>query len=195
MAKNALYVANLAASVDERRLHDLFGEYGEVESVEFGTHELSGDRFALVALAVEKAATKANHGLNGREIDGCRLAVSYPEVDVTRELVPKHRKLAEAVCEELGETEKVPVRRIHTMVLLCGTSFVEAILEEAKQVAAGEGIKTTDGSRPRTVGGVFFYLARYRMSNAVRRIVYNRKGKMPAPEQEIVEESETPESE
>ena len=53
-----------------------------------------------------------------------------------------------------------------------------AVVAEALEVEAQEGIMTSDESRRRTKGGVFFYLARYRMSPDVRRLVYNRKGKL-----------------
>ncbi len=56
--------------------------------------------------------------------------------------------------------------------------FIEALLNEALEVEAAQGIMTSDTSRRRTKGGVFFYLARYRMAPPVRRLVYNRKGKL-----------------
>ena len=49
---------------------------------------------------------------------------------------------------------------------------------------------TSDGSARRTIGGVFFYLCRYRMSDECRKIVYNRKGKMPQPQEEESESGE-----
>lgn len=184
MARNILYVSNLTPSVDEAQLHELFAEYGEVTEVEFGNHRLSGDRFALVHMALEKAATKANLALNGHVLDSHYLAVSYPEPDFTRPFLSRHRKIAEAVAAELSEKEKKPIRMINTMVLLCGPSFVQTIAKEAQEVEAGEGIMTSDKSQRRSLGGVFFYLARYRMSDAVRKIIYNRKGKIPQPEEE-----------
>ena len=184
MTRNILYVSNLAQSVDAAQLGELFAEYGEVTAIEFDTHRLSSDRFALVQMDLEKAATKANHGLNGHELDGYHLAVSYPEPDLSRPFLSRHQKVAEAVAAELGETDTKPVRMINAMVLLCGTSFVQAIAKEAQGIEAGEGIMTSDNAQRRTLGGVFFYLARYRMSDPVRKIIYNRKGKLPQPEVE-----------
>ncbi|HVO71422.1 MAG TPA: hypothetical protein VMT24_15335, partial [Aggregatilineaceae bacterium] len=65
------------------------------------------------------------------------------------------------------------------IVRLCGVGFAQAVLKEALEIDASGGLMTSDGSHRRTRGGVFYYLARYRMSPPVRRIVYNRKGKMP----------------
>ena len=68
--------------------------------------------------------------------------------------------------------------------MLCGTNFAEALLKETEEVEANGGLMTIDGERRRTKGGVFFYLARFRMPGAMRRIVYNRKGRMPDADNE-----------
>jgi len=46
------------------------------------------------------------------------------------------------------------------------------LADEAVAICAGDGMKTRDGSRRRTVGGVFFELARNRLPRDVRRIVF-----------------------
>lgn len=184
--KDVLYVANLAPEVDEEQLRAIFSEHGEVESITFDTNERYDARYALVKMDSEKRATRANHALNGHELAGKRLAVSYPEVDEEKELTSRQKREADQLAELLGEEEKVPVRQINTMIQLCGSSFAQAIAEEAKQVHAGEGMTVADGSRQRTLGGVFFYLARPRVSPAVHHIVFQRKGKFLAP---VVEEA------
>jgi hypothetical protein len=135
-----------------------------------------------VQLPTEKTATKAYNGLNGYALRDHRLAVSYPEVDTSRELTAKNRKVVEDIIAALEETDEVPLRQIEAIVRLCGATFAQAILQEALEIDAGDGLMTTDGGQRRTKGGIFFYLCRYRMSQAVRRIVYNRKGKMPEGE-------------
>jgi hypothetical protein len=134
-----------------------------------------------VAMGSEKTANRAHRSLSGHRVAGRSLAISYPDVDLEKGLMPKQRKAAEDIAAELGESEKVPVRQIMAIVQLCGQGFAEAILKEALEIDAGEGMMTSDGERRRTKGGVFFYLARYRMAPPARRIVYNRKGKMPPP--------------
>ena len=179
MARETLYIANLAPSIDETFLHQLFSEYGEVVSTAFDIHRLSKERYALVKMAVEKNATQAYHALNGHKIDRHYLTISYPDVDPTRSLLPKQRKIADEVAATLGETEEKPLRMIRAIVLLCGTSFAQVIAREAAEVEAQGGIPTSDGTRPRTLGGIFFYLARHRMPDDARKIVYNRKGRLP----------------
>lgn len=190
MTKEILYVTNLAETTDEDTLRGLFGDYGEVSSITFGNHRISQHRYALVQMTAEKNATRATHGLNGQDVDGFRMAVSYPDPDYSRILLPKQRKAAETIVAALNETEEKPVRMIHAIVLLCGVSFAEAIAAEAQEIYAGEGIMTSDGSQRRTLGGVFFYLCRYRMSDEMRKVVYNRKGKLPQPTEESTEETE-----
>jgi len=157
--KRTLFLANLPQGVNADRLAALFGEYGEVETVELSTNVKTDAPVTLVTMKVEKDATKAINAANGIDIDGLRLAVSYPEVDLSKDLTSKQRKAAEAICADLGVTEEIPVREIHMMVRLCGSAFAQAIAEEAKALDAGNGMLTVDGSRRRTVGGVFFQLA------------------------------------
>jgi hypothetical protein len=177
--KTTLYVANLAEAVDEAALAALFGEQGEVAGVEIHYDERIGVRYALVRMVAEKAATKALNGLNGHALQGRNLAISYPAYDPAREMTSKQRKAYEAIAEALGETEKVPLRELEAIVQVCGVSFAQALLKETEEIEAAGGLMTSDGAKRRTKGGVFFYLARYRMSRNARYIVYNRKGKLP----------------
>ncbi len=188
--KNKLYVTNLADSAEQEALWTLFSQHGDVLGIEQGIDQRTQRRFAIVEFAAEKQATKANNSLNGHLLEGRRLAISTPELDLNREMTSKQRKAAEAIAEALGEKDEVPVREIHAIVQLCGTAFAAAIVEEAKQVFAEEGIPTSDGKRKRTLGGVFFYLARYRMAQPAYKIVFNRKGKMPLPAEEELLETE-----
>lgn len=180
-----LYVANLAPEVGEEQLRGLFAPLGEVYELVLHTEEYTDqgtvkERFhiALVTLGSEKAATKAQNVLNGQLLEGRHLALSPAELFI-RPLMPKQRQAFEELAEEMGETEKKPLRMLEAIITLCGVAFARAIFEEAKQVEAQGGLLTATGDKRRTLGGVFFYLARFRMSRPVRRIVYTRKGKFP----------------
>ena len=174
---NILYITNLSDAVTEDVLADLFAEYGEIVAVQIDVEARTQMRFALVEMASEKVATKAHRSLNGYLLDEYALSISYPDVH-PRELTAKQRKALDNIIERLEETEDVPVRQLTALARLCGLPFVEALTEEALAVEAGPGIMTSDGTRARTKGGVFFYLARYRIAPDVRRVVYNRKGKI-----------------
>ncbi|HEX3052688.1 MAG TPA: hypothetical protein VHP83_18660 [Aggregatilineaceae bacterium] len=179
---DTLYVANVPVETTEEELRELFSAYGEVTAIQFDTDEKFSRRIAFVQMASEKVATKANHGLNGHLIGNQSLSVSYPDLNLTREFTAKQRKTAETIAAELGEKDEVPLRQIEAIIRLCGTSFAEALLKEAQELDAGGALRTHDDTRPRSKGGVFFYLARQRMAPDVRRIVYNRKGRLPEAE-------------
>jgi RNA recognition motif-containing protein len=183
-----LYVSNLAAETTSDELRTLFEQHGQVLDVTMGINEHNGTPYALVQMESQKVATRANHALNGHDLHGQRLAVGYAEVDLSRDFTSRQRRDAEAIAQALGETEKVPVRQIETLVRLCGASFAQAIANEAKErVAAGEVFMTADNTRPRTVGGVFFVLLRPRLAPPIHKIIFNRKGKLPQPEAQPAE--------
>jgi RNA recognition motif-containing protein len=172
-----LYITNFPPETTEDQLRDLLAEFGEIASLHLDTEEKNQTPYALVEMAAEKVATKAHRSLNGYKLGEYSLSVSYPDVE-PRELTAKQRKAVEDILATLDETDDVPRRQIDAIARLCGLPFVEALVQESLEVEAGPGIMTSDGTRRRTKGGVFFYLARYRMSPEVRRIVYNRKGKI-----------------
>jgi RNA recognition motif-containing protein len=174
---SVLYITNFPVEITEDQLRSLLEEFGEVTSLHIAVEERTRMYYALVEMASEKVATKAHRSLNGYKLDDHYLSVSYPDVD-PRELTAKQRKAIEDILAQLEETDDVPLRQIDAMARLCGLPFVEALVNEALEVEAGEGIMTSDGTRRRSKGGVFFYLARYRMSPDVRKIVFNRKGKL-----------------
>jgi hypothetical protein len=70
------------------------------------------------------------------------------------------KSLAEELAEELNETKPQPKRQIELLLEHMGEEFVRAKIEEAKKVEADGGMMVDDGSRRRTLGGVFFYVAK-----------------------------------
>ena len=76
MAKK-LYVGNLSYSTTEGGLSELFGEFGDVASVNLITDRMSGRSkgFAFVEMAEYEAAQEAINQLNGKEVDGRSIKV------------------------------------------------------------------------------------------------------------------------
>ena len=91
----------------------------------------------------------------------------------------QEQSLAEEIADRLGETEAHSRRQIALIVKLCGEDFARDILAQTLEVRALGGMLTSDGSHPRTIGGVFFYLARDQMNPDVRKEFFtnNRKRK------------------
>ncbi len=189
MPTNVIYATNFSDEVTEAQLRELFSEYGDVVAVEFGVDEKWKQRYAWVEMDKEKSASKARNTLNGYEIDGRRLAVIPSDIIVRDKLSSKQQEVYERIVAELGETEKKPLRQIYAMVMLCGTNFAEALLEEAKMIFEAEGISTSDNSRQRTLGGVYFYIGRPRVHPAMGRILFNRHGKFYTPKEGEAEEA------
>ena len=77
MAKK-LYVGNLSFRTTETDLSDMFGEIGQVESVQIITDRDTGrsNGFAFVEMADDAAAEKAIAQLNGKEVGGRNLTVN-----------------------------------------------------------------------------------------------------------------------
>jgi cold-inducible RNA-binding protein len=77
MAKK-LYVGNLSYSTTEGKISELFGELGEVVSVNLITDRMSGRSkgFAFVEMAEDSAAEQAIAELNGKEVDGRAIKVA-----------------------------------------------------------------------------------------------------------------------
>lgn len=73
-----LYVGNLAYSVTEAELRDVFGEAGEVVDVKVVLDRDTGRPrgFAFVELSSDGEATKAIEVLNGRDLQGRVMNVS-----------------------------------------------------------------------------------------------------------------------
>ena len=88
---------------------------------------------------------------------------------VTREMREESRRRARArmqrICRALGEKETQRIyRALGEVVRSLGFRRAEEIVAEARAIFAGPGMLVRDGSRKRTVGGIFFQLA-----NAARR--------------------------
>jgi len=70
------------------------------------------------------------------------------------------RAAIDEIAAQFGETEDEPKRLIKRALRLLGEEQVHAIVARALEVEAAGGMLLPDGSRRRTVGGVFFYLLR-----------------------------------
>mmetsp|Transcript_6258 Transcript_6258/g.7186 ORF Transcript_6258/g.7186 Transcript_6258/m.7186 type:complete len:268 (+) Transcript_6258:53-856(+) len=113
----------------------------------------------------------AHFGTSGKIIlESMENETSVPEKDVTDQAVrPQTDRPTEVTeaCKELNEENVDLVRRIFEC--LGADKFVK-ILKDTKEIQAGKGLKTADGSRNRTAGGVFLFFA----SEVIGRNEFNR---------------------
>jgi hypothetical protein len=85
---------------------------------------------------------------------------------------PSIRQLVAQIAEALGETESQPRDQIRRMIKIMGADFAQELLRETEIVEAQGGLFLERENRRRTPGGVFFYLARDRMTKQQRGKVF-----------------------
>jgi len=69
----------------------------------------------------------------------------------------------------LGETKKAPIETLMNIIEVCGVAFVESVYKDTMEIEAMGGLsvedpRNTSGRTKRTRGGIFFRLARQRMT-------------------------------
>jgi len=82
------------------------------------------------------------------------------------------RALASTIAALLGETEQEPTRQIARALRVLGTERARGLVDQSLEVEASGGMMLPDGSRRRTVGGVFFHLVRSGVSKRERRAIF-----------------------
>ena len=95
---------------------------------------------------------------------------------------PEPRAIAATIAQELGETQSVPINQIRRIVQRLGPEAALAFLQEAHQIEAQGGLMLPDGSRRRTLGGVFFFLVRQRATPEDRAVIFPGWPKRPTPQ-------------
>ena len=101
------------------------------------------------------------------------------------------RQVASEIADILGEKFHGPRKLVQNVVEYSGVDFARDVLRDTEEVMAAGGMLTAAGDRLRTKGGVFFYLARGRMSDELRQTIFpphtarNRRNKVSKPPTEM----------
>ncbi len=82
----------------------------------------------------------------------------------------------EEIAAQLAETEQEPIRQFRRAVRLLGEERIRGLVTRALEVEAAGGMTVPDGSRRRTVGGVFFHLARTELGHKEFYRVFRPQG-------------------
>ncbi|MGJ3239537.1 MAG: hypothetical protein ACFE0Q_12580 [Anaerolineae bacterium] len=85
------------------------------------------------------------------------------------------------IANQLGETDEKPVSQIAQLIEHMGYEWVKAQVEDTERIEEKGGMKTDDGQRQRTKGGVFFYVAKGKMEDEVRLKIFPEFGKASKP--------------
>ncbi len=84
--------------------------------------------------------------------------------------------VVEEIPAQLGETEQEVIRQLRRAVRLLGEERIRGLVTQALEVEAAGGMMVPDGSRRRTVGGVFFHLARTELGHKEFYRVFRPQG-------------------
>lgn len=85
---------------------------------------------------------------------------------------PTTRQIVAHIAEVLGETEPQPLHQLRRLLKVMGADFAQELLRETQAVEAAGGLFLHRENRRRTPGGVFFHLARNRMTKHQRGKVF-----------------------
>lgn len=90
---------------------------------------------------------------------------------------------AREIAEKLNETGETPLRQIELLIQHAGQAVIKEVLDQTLDIESKGGLTTEDGSRRRTIGGVFFYLAKSKLTPDVRQMIFpnfgqQRKGRV-----------------
>jgi hypothetical protein len=85
---------------------------------------------------------------------------------------PTTRQFVAQIAEALGETEPQPLEQIRRLIKVMGADFAQELLRETLAVESAGGLFLERENRRRTSGGVFFHLARNRMTKQQRGKVF-----------------------
>lgn len=99
------------------------------------------------------------------------------------------QSITREIAQALNERERKPLRQIESIIRLCGEEFARDLLKETLEVEANGGMYTTSGDKKRTLGGIFFALARNKMPEEEKLQVFylwvNRARKRVAHESQF----------
>ncbi len=94
------------------------------------------------------------------------VSVAHHTTDMRRMTNPNPiTSTAATIAAQLGETVGGPRATIWRIVRTIGPERAQAFVAQAQEVEANGGLLVPDGSRKRTLGGVFFYLVRTQISD------------------------------
>ncbi len=123
-------------------------------------------------------------------------SVEAEEKQWQRPLIPNDqlRQAQLDIARQLNETYRAALYRIRGIILHFKIEGAYSLLQEVLEIEANGGMMTRDGSRRRTVGGVFFQLAFDRMdepkSSNIKGNSKRRKKRDKQPEKVIVQAAE-----
>ncbi len=84
------------------------------------------------------------------------------------------------IAHTLGEREPAPLQQLQAVVNILGSAQALALCAKAVEMEQQGGMLTKDGTRRKTVGGVFFYLVRGSGNKKVQKLWPRQRKQHPA---------------
>lgn len=153
--------------------------HGFIRTVDFGSifvHISNIEERGTQLEAGQHVRARIREGARGRYADQVQLIRENPAAarttrpDATRPTDPapttplQQYEVVLAVAMRLGEQETEPLTHIRRLIKHLGPATVWDLVAEAEQIEAQGGMLIPNGTRRRTFGGVFFALARTRLT-------------------------------
>src|SRR5260370_32613489 len=86
------------------------------------------------------------------------------------------KEVGHLIAEQQGEAAAAPGQTIHRSVRVGGVEAPLALLQKTHEIEEAGGMLLSDGSRRRTVGGVYFWLLRQATSTEQRNRIFPPMG-------------------
>lgn len=76
------------------------------------------------------------------------------------------------IAKALGESDEIPMGQIGGVVRVLGEELSLKLLEQTREIETKGGMMLPDNSRRRSIGGVFFFLARQKLSHEDKLAIF-----------------------
>jgi len=85
------------------------------------------------------------------------------------------------IAKALGESDEIPMGQIAGVVRVLGEELSLKLLDETRDIESKGGMMLPDNSRKRSIGGVFFFLARQKLSHDDKLAIFRAAKPAKAP--------------
>lgn len=178
-----LQFINLPKEVNANKLHERVSAAAPINDLILLTHgsDENDERpvIALIYAQSEQAAAEIRSQFSNFLFAGKPLIIEDATPEQIARLEAPTRRVAREVGAVLGEVLPKPIRQLEEIAELCGVEFMQSLMQETMDIQASGGMPTKDGSRQRTLGGVFFYLAASRVTPEIRKTIFGSSGTGP----------------
>ena len=95
---------------------------------------------------------------------------------------PDLQQITDQIATALNETNPGARDQIHNMLQIMGVEFAQTVFQETIEVENSGGLMLPSGKRRRTPGGVFFFLAKQKLTPEQQEVIFPQPVKFPPPQ-------------